>query len=164
MVDTVAPRRGEAIVNPDGTPTNRHFAYLESMTTQTNETVSDTEIDASSINLSSGKIGENARNIKDIENLLMPGLDPQLSHLLSKDFKVAEYSANHTVTMNEVVICTAAITVTLTANFIGQRVYIKRTSGRVTIAGSVDGEMTTILRTNNAAVTLVYTGSGWWIV
>ena len=44
MVSIVAPRRGEPIVAPNGVPTIRFFEYLEATATQSNETVSDTEI------------------------------------------------------------------------------------------------------------------------
>jgi hypothetical protein len=137
---------------------------LEASAIQNNETISDTEIDSSTINLSTAKIGENTQKIKDIELLMVPGLDPQLSYLLSKDFNINEYAVDHVVTTNEVVICTAAITVTLIANFIGQRCYIKRTNGVVTIAGTIDNKTNVILRTENSSVTLVYTLSGWWII
>jgi len=164
MVDIIAPRRGEPIVGPNGVPTNRFFEYLEGAATQSNETVSDTEIDSSTINLSVGGINENARKIKNNELLLMPGNDPQLLYLLSKNFKIDEYATDHTVTKNEVVICTAAITITLVANFIGQRCYIKRTNGKVAISGAIDNKTNVILSTENSSVTLVYTPSGWWII
>jgi len=164
MVDIVTPRRGESIVDNNGVPTKRFFKYLEGSTTQSNNTVSITEIDSISINSSSAKTGEINRRTKDIDVLLPSGIDPQISYLLSKDFKVDEYASNHTVTTNEVVICTAEITVTLTGNFIGQRCYIKRTNGVVTILGTIDNATNVILNTENSAVTLVYTASGWWII
>lgn len=79
MVDLIAPRRGESIVNESGTPTNRFFEYLEAATVQSNETVSDTEVDAISISLSIGRVGTLAQQVRDLQ--LMIGINPSDSDL-----------------------------------------------------------------------------------
>ena len=164
MAEITSPRRGESIVDANGFPTSRFIQYLESLSSQSNKTMGDTEVGASTINLSSVSAGENARKIKDNELSLMLGSNPQLLYLLSKNFKVNEYAADHTVTKNEIVICTTSLTVTLDGNFIGQRCYIKRTNGQVIILGIIDSNTNVILDTENSSVTLVYMASGWWII
>jgi hypothetical protein len=68
MVDNaVAPRRGESVVDANGIPTLRFMRYLEQVSTQSNETIPDTEIDSASINLSIGLIGSLAQKLADLE-------------------------------------------------------------------------------------------------
>lgn len=68
MTDFIAPRRGESIVTAEGVPTNRFFEYLEGSITQINETIPSTEINAESINLSSGLVAQLESRINELEN------------------------------------------------------------------------------------------------
>ena len=80
-------------------------------------------------------------------------------------FPAKEISADYTTFRNEILICTASITVTLNPYpKMGERVYIKRTNGKVTIVGIIDNKTDLILTADNAAVTLIFTQSGWWII
>lgn len=69
MADIVPPRRGEPIVGAGGVPTLRFLEYLERTAAQTTETIEDTEIDASSINLSVGQVSALSDRIAKIEIL-----------------------------------------------------------------------------------------------
>jgi hypothetical protein len=55
MAET-APRRGERIINEDGTPTLRFLEYLENITRQVNLTEENTDISPETINNSIGII------------------------------------------------------------------------------------------------------------
>ena len=68
MADSaVAPRRGESVVDTAGIPTLRFLRYLEQVSAQTNETIPDTEIDATSISLSVAAIGELTMRFEALE-------------------------------------------------------------------------------------------------
>ena len=69
MADIIPPRRGEPIVGPSGVPTLRFLEYLERTATQTTETIVDTEIDATSINLAVGQVSALSDRIRDMEIL-----------------------------------------------------------------------------------------------
>lgn len=82
-----------------------------------------------------------------------------------KFFKSRELSINYTTKYDEILICMAAITVTLNPYAkINERVYIKRTNGKVTIVGTIDNKTNLIINHDNASVTLVKTQTGWWIL
>lgn len=67
MVDIIAPRRNEAITSQEGMPTRRFFEYLEQTSQLVNETIPETEINASSVNLTAGQIASLAERIEQIE-------------------------------------------------------------------------------------------------
>lgn len=82
-----------------------------------------------------------------------------------KFFKAREVSAAYTTKYNEILICTAVVTITLNPYAkISEQVYIKRTNGKVTIVGTIDNKSNLILNSDNASVTLLKTQSGWWIL
>jgi hypothetical protein len=66
----ISPRRGEAVTNPDGTPTRRFAEYLESSATQVSETTAASEVDPASINLSGGARAALDRRISAIEAMI----------------------------------------------------------------------------------------------
>jgi len=67
MGEVIAPRRDESIIDENGRPSLRFVQYLEQSAGQVNETVSDTEIDSSSINLSVGQVAAINKRLDDIE-------------------------------------------------------------------------------------------------
>lgn len=79
MPELISPRRDEPIVGGDGLPTRRFFEYLEGNSTQVNETLTDTEIDAVSINLTVGPINQLSQRLNNLENLI--GIQTQSSDL-----------------------------------------------------------------------------------
>ena len=68
MVEVFAPRRGESVVDSNGLPTTRFFEYLESVSSQSNLTLTDTEIDSSSINLGNADTALIKQEIADIRS------------------------------------------------------------------------------------------------
>jgi hypothetical protein len=87
------------------------------------------------------------------------------NYAYQKFFKAKEINANYTTKENEILICTSNITVTLnTTAKIGERVYIKRTNGQVTVVGTIDNKSNLVMVAENSSVTLLHTTSGWWIL
>lgn len=81
-------------------------------------------------------------------------------------FQVITTTANFTTTQDQIVICnnTSAITITLNATpDDGERVYIKRRSGAVTVSGTIDGSSSLVIASKYDCPLLVYTdSSGEW--
>lgn len=72
-------------------------------------------------------------------------------------------AVDYTAKISEIIICTAAVTITLDPVSSGVKLYIKRTNGAVNIVGTIDGQTNLTLGIDNASVTLVYTTT-WWIL
>ena len=72
MADLIAPRRNEPFVDDRGMLTRRSAEYLEQNTSDVNTTTTDTEVDPSSINLSTGINAQQSKQIDDIEIDLIP--------------------------------------------------------------------------------------------
>jgi hypothetical protein len=114
------------------------------------------------IGLTDSKITEQEKEIAALDVELSSG---RSSYFDLYTFPAKEISANYTTFRNEILICTSNITVTLNPYpKMGERVYIKRTNGKVTISGTIDSKTDLILTADNAAVTLIFTQSGWWII
>lgn len=113
-------------------------------------------------NYSDSKLKQIENQLSELETEIMIGRSVYLDHLT---FPAKEISADYTTYKNEILICTDAITITLnTKPKYGERLYIKRTNGQVTIVGTIDGKTNLIINGDNASVTLVYTANGWWIL
>lgn len=108
------------------------------------------------------RLTELQKQVEELETETDLGQSNYVDQLL---FKAKEIAATYSTKENEIIICTAAVTITLnTKAKIGERVYIKRTNGKVTIVGTIDNKTNLILVSDNSSVTLLYTASGWWIL
>lgn len=114
----------------------------------------------------SQRVGSSTSTVfSEIVEALYTNPDSRVGILYDLRFITKEISADYTTKENEILICTAALTITLNLNpKIGERIYIKRTDGKVIISGTIDGKTNLILVTDNASVTVSYTESGWWIL
>jgi len=109
--------------------------------------------------------GSTTTIISEIVEALYTNTDSRTGALYDLRFRTTELSADYTTSRNEILICTAAITITLnTKAKIGERVYIKRTDGKVLIVGTIDGKTDLTIIQDNASVTLLFTQTGWWIL
>jgi len=114
----------------------------------------------------SQRVGASTTTIlSEIVEALYTNADSRTGLLYDLRFRAKELTASYTTSKNEILICTAALTITLnTKARIGERVYIKRTNGKVLIMGTIDGKTDLTIIQNNAAVTLLFTETGWWIL
>lgn len=109
--------------------------------------------------------GSTTTIISEIVEALYTNTDSRTGLLYDRRFITGEVSADMATRRNEILICTAAVTITLNPTAkVGERVYIKRTNGKVTIIGTIDGKTDLTINQDNAAVTLLFTTSGWWII
>lgn len=110
--------------------------------------------------------GEGGTGIDDLfssEIDKLPYFFGRIQDLLQKQEKVKIISADYTVIENEILICSAAVTITLSPKRYGVKVYIKRTTFQVDIIGTIDGVANLTLGVNYASVTLIYTTT-WSII
>jgi len=114
----------------------------------------------------SQRVGTSTTTIfSEIVEALYTNTDSRTGILYDLRFRSKEIAADYTTKENEILICTAAIIITLnTKAKIGERVYIKRTNGKVTITGTIDNKTNLVLTANYDSVTLLFTESGWWIL
>jgi hypothetical protein len=153
-------------VNPEtGLLTRSFFRWLIQLYERTggaNDLIETANFDSSNMFYSESKISELE---KELNSLMIESIGGHSSYFEFYNFKAKEISANYTTFRNEILICTSNITVTLNPRpEMSERVYIKRTNGKVTISGTIDGKTDLILTADNASVTLIFTQSGWWII
>ena len=109
--------------------------------------------------------GSTTTVISEIVESLYTNTDSRTGLLYDLRFTTGEVDVDVATRRNEILICTAAVTITLNPNAkVGERVYIKRTNGTVTIVGTIDGKTDLTINQDNASVTLLFTASGWWII
>jgi hypothetical protein len=66
----VPPKRGEPVIDKNGVPTVRFMEYLERSATLVNDTVTSTETDIDSVNLTTAMIDDLQRQIDNLRLLV----------------------------------------------------------------------------------------------
>lgn len=166
-IDQLHPRL--QLINSDGTPTHFFLRWLQATWERTggpDDAINEIQNgELAEVGVTDTALQVTKVDLAGLGNEVDMASDSRLGFLYDNRFVTREISADHTTTGHEEIICTAAVTITLnTTARVGERVYIKRTNGKVTIVGTIDNKTNLIIHQNNAVVTLVFTESGWWIL
>lgn len=160
MAIITPPKRGE-FLTAKGEPTLRFITWIESLTTQTNEVVS--EISETSELISGSSLADEITEELEVDlTLITPSFPTEI--------EVISTSANFTTTGDQVIICTntAAITITLNATpDDGEQVHIKRQNiGALTVSGAIDGSTSLEIGLRYSSPHLVFTlaANEWSII
>ena len=160
MAELIPPRRGE-FLTANGEPTQRFIAWIESLTTDVNETVGEVSEASELISGSSeaDEIGQEAE--VDLAFIMPHSIEP---------LEVITTNADYTTTgLERLVIAESDITITL--NHLPddlEVVSIKRasTDGAVIVSGAIDGDTEYNMTQNYESIELIFSASSdeWLII